>query len=153
MASNKTKIEFEKVLVLGGAGFIGRSVADELADSGYLVTIYDLAEPGELKQNQRYIKGDILNVELLESACKDVDVIYNFVAIAGIEDAQNNVPGTVNINILGNVNVLECIKKFKISKYVFASSIYVYSRFGGFYRCSKQASELYIEEYKTDAMR
>ena len=65
MASNKTKIEFEKVLVLGGAGFIGRSVADELADSGYLVTIYDLAEPGELKQNQRYIKGDILNVELL----------------------------------------------------------------------------------------
>ena len=46
------------------------------------------------------------------------------------------------------MHVLEACKKAGVNRYLFASSIYVYSREGGFYRCSKQSSENYIEEYK-----
>jgi UDP-glucose 4-epimerase len=49
--------------------------------------------------------------------------------------------------VLGNVNILDACVAHRPSRYVFASTLYVYSRAGGFYRCSKQASEAYIEEY------
>ena len=54
---------------------------------------------------------------------------------------------TVNYNILGTVNLLELCKKYKVKRFVFASSIYVNSKQGGFYRSSKRAAEDYVEEY------
>ena len=54
----------------------------------------------------------------------------------------------VNQNILGTINLLNGAVKNNIQRFVFASTIYVYSRLGGFYRCSKQATELFIEEFK-----
>ena len=55
---------------------------------------------------------------------------------------------TVNINILGNMNVMEGCRKHGVGRFVYASTAYVHSREGGFYRCSKQASEAYVEEYQ-----
>jgi UDP-glucose 4-epimerase len=49
---------------------------------------------------------------------------------------------------MGTVNLLEAATKAGVKRFVFASTIYVYSELGGFYRCSKQAGELYIEEYQ-----
>jgi len=54
---------------------------------------------------------------------------------------------TVKVNILGNVNILEAIKDKNIKRFIFSSSVYVYSDAGLFYRSSKQACELYIENY------
>ena len=52
------------------------------------------------------------------------------------------------MSLTANVNVLESCRLNNVTRFLFASSVYVHSREGGFYRCSKQASEAYIEEYK-----
>ena len=55
--------------------------------------------------------------------------------------------GTTKSNILANVFILDLCVKFKIKKFIFASTIYVHSNQGSFYRVSKQSSELFVEEY------
>ena len=55
---------------------------------------------------------------------------------------------TAQVNVLGTVNVLEACRVHSVRRFVYASTVYVYSREGGFYRCSKQAAESYVEEYQ-----
>ena len=87
---------------------------------------------------------------LLEQDAKIRDYITKNYDSAGISDIEESIKkpiDTVKINILGTINTLEASLKSKIKKYLFASSVYVSSNQGGFYRTSKKACELYIEEY------
>ena len=136
-----------KVLILGGSGFLGSYVADELSRKGHKVTIFDKKKSRWLQRKQKMIIGDIQNVSLLEKVIKGSEIVYNFAAIADIGEALEDPTQTVKTNILGTVNILELCKKYQVKRFVFASSIYVYSNQGGFYRVSKQASELFVEEY------
>jgi len=137
-----------KIIIFGGSGFLGSHVADVLSESGHKVTIYDLTESPYLKKEQRIIRGDILDYKQVESAISGHDIVYNFAGIADIDEANKSAIDTVKINILGNVNLLEASKNKGIKRFVFASSVYVYSEVGSFYRCSKQACELLIENYQ-----
>ena len=56
---------------------------------------------------------------------------------------------TVETNILGNVHVLEACRVNNVKRFIYGSTVYVYSREGNFYRCSKQAAEGYVEEYRS----
>jgi UDP-glucose 4-epimerase len=133
--------------VFGGSGFIGSHVCDKLTEEGYDVIIYDCIESSWIKNGQTMFVGDILDESLVRKSIEDSDIVYNFAGIADIEEAQNRPMDTIKYNILGNSIVIEaCIEK-KIKRYVYASSLYVYSKSGGFYRCSKQACEQYIEQY------
>ena len=138
----------KKVVVVGGSGFIGSHVADHLSDAGYLVTVYDLTESQWLRKDQTMVLGDVSNAELLDETIANADVVYNFAALADLNQALNQPLKTVNINILGNLNVMEACRKHGVGRFVYASTTYVHSREGGFYRCSKQASEAYVEEYQ-----
>ncbi|MFC1951670.1 NAD-dependent epimerase/dehydratase family protein, partial [Chloroflexota bacterium] len=73
--------------------------------------------------------------------------VYNFAGIADIDEANEKPIETIKYNVLGNACILESIKQQKIDRYVFASTVYVYSETGSFYKSSKQACELYIEDY------
>ncbi len=137
----------KKAIVFGGSGFLGSHVADELTSAGYSVTVFDLREAAYLQDNQKFIKGDILDKKNVEKAVKDNDIVYNFAGIADLDEAAENPTRTISTNIIGNVNILESCRKNNIERYVFASTMYVYSNAGSFYRCSKQACELIIEEY------
>ena len=64
-----------------------------------------------------------------------------------MDKAKINPVETVRNNVLGNTILLDAAHKNKIKRYIFASSIYVYSHLGSFYRASKQACELFIESY------
>ena len=75
-------------------------------------------------------------------------MVYNFAAIADLDEGLNKPLETVSVNVLGNVRVLEACRRHRARRYLYASTVYVYSREGGFYRCSKQAAEHYIEEYQ-----
>ena len=86
----------------------------------------------------------------LKKIIKGAEIVYHFAAIANIGEALANPINTVKTNILGTVNILEICRRYKVKRFVFASSIYVHSSQGGFYRTSKQSSELYIEEYDMD---
>lgn len=137
-----------KVTVFGGAGFLGSHVADELTNRGHDVLIFDKNPSAYIQKNQQIIVNDIMDFEAVKKAVKGSDVVYNFVALADIEQAHSNPFDTVKYNILGNINVLEACKEAGVKRYVFSSSVYIYSDKGSFYRCSKQSAELFIENYQ-----
>jgi UDP-glucose 4-epimerase len=138
----------KKAVVIGGSGFIGSHVADHLSNSGYQVTIYDKAESQWLREDQEFINGNIQDGEKLKKIIAGADVVYNFAALADLNQAIEQPIKTVNINILGNINVMEACHAHGVKRFIYASTVYVHSREGGFYRCSKQASESYVEEYQ-----
>lgn len=136
-----------KVTVIGGSGFLGSHVADQLSESGHQVRIFDRKESPWLRPDQEMIVGDLLNTDILDEAIKGSEIVYHFAALADLNDALDKPVETVRINVLGTVQALEASRKHNVKRFVYASTVYVYSREGGFYRCSKQASEHYVEEY------
>jgi len=134
--------------VIGGAGFLGSHVADALSDAGYQVRIFDRLRSQWLRPGQQMIVGDILDTEALHAAVMGADVVYNFAALADLNEALAKPVETVRTNVLGGVNVLEGCRRAGVQRVLYASTVYVYSREGGFYRCSKQAAEHYVEEYQ-----
>jgi len=137
-----------KVVVFGGSGFVGSHVADELTERGHEVIIYDLRQSPYLKKGQEMIIGDILDKNKVFRAVEGCDAVYNFAGIADLDTATTQPIDTINQNILGNAIILDASVKAGAKRFVYASTIYVYSSLGGFYKCSKQAAELYIEEYQ-----
>ena len=138
----------KKAVVVGGSGFIGSHVADHLGDEGYQVTIYDKTQSQWLRNDQKIVIGDIQDSEKLNQTIVGAEVVYNFAALADLNQALEQPLKTVNINILGNLNVMEACHAHGVKRFIYASTVYVHSREGGFYRCSKQASETYVEEYQ-----
>ena len=138
----------KKVVIFGGSGFLGSYVADELTRRSYHVTIADINKSKYLQENQIFKKVNILDIKNIEEIIKDAHIVYNFVAIANLEDAIDNPLGTFQINVLGNLNILEaCRSHKKIERFVYASSAYALSNEGSFYGLSKQSSEKLTEEY------
>lgn len=138
----------KRVCVIGGSGFLGSYVADALSDAGYAVRIYDHRQSPWKRDDQTLILGDILELDSLEKAISGCEVVYNFAALADINEALERPLDTVQVNVLGNVNALEACRRGGVKRFIYASSVYVYSREGGFYRCSKQSAEHYVEEYQ-----
>lgn len=136
------------ICVIGGAGFLGSHVSDALSEAGCRVRILDQVVSPWLRIDQDMIVGSILDEALMDQAITDCDAVYNFAAIADLDEALDKPAETVRVNILGNVQVLEACRRHGVNRYVYASSVYVHSREGGFYRCSKQAAEQYVEEYQ-----
>ena len=137
-----------KITLFGGAGFLGSHVCDKLSDAGHEVTIVDLRPSPYLRPDQKMIVGNVLDEELVAKAIEGADVVFNYAGIADIGEANRRPIDTARINVLGNVIMLEACRQAGVKRYVFASSLYVYGKSGGFYRCSKQSCELYIENYQ-----
>jgi UDP-glucose 4-epimerase len=135
-------------VVIGGSGFLGSHVADQLSDSGFAVRIFDRVASKWLRADQQMVIGDLLDREALANTIRGADVVYNFAALADLNQALDRAVDTVKVNVLGNVYVLEACRLNQVRRFVYASTVYVYSREGGFYRCSKQAAEHYVEEYQ-----
>jgi len=136
------------IIVFGGSGFLGSHVADALSEAGHEVTIYDIRKSDYLRQNQQMVVGDILDEKKVDESVKGKDIIYNFAGIADIDEASKNPVETVKYNILGNTILLESAIRHKVKRFVYASTVYVFSDSGSFYRCSKAACENYIDVYR-----
>lgn len=136
------------ITVFGGAGFLGSHVCDKLSDAGHKVTIVDLHPSPWLRPDQTMIMGNLLDEEAVDKAVTGADVVFNYAGIADIGEANRRPIDTARVNVLGNVILLEACRLAGVRRYIFASSLYVYGKSGGFYRCSKQACELYIENYQ-----
>lgn len=143
-----SKSEKKIVTVIGGSGFLGSHVCDQLSEAGYHVRIYDRTESKWKRPDQEMILGDLLDKDKLDEAISNSEIVYNFAALADLNEALNQPIKTVEVNILGNVYVLDACKKNGVKRFIYASTVYVQSRDGGFYRCSKQASEHYVEEFQ-----
>lgn len=139
-----------KAIVLGGSGFVGSHVADALVDAGHQVTIFDRSPSPWLRDGQEFVTGDATDLESVVTAVEGHDLVYNFAGIADIDECRRRPVDTVSVNVLGNVHALEAARIAGASRYLFASTIYVASESGSFYRASKQASEMYVEEYSRE---
>ncbi len=136
-----------KAIVFGGSGFLGSHVADALTEAGHKVTVYDVKSSPYLQRGQKMVVGDILDQKKVVAVVKGAGVVYNFAGIANIEQSSLDPLTTVKQNILGNTILLEACRKAGVERFVFASSLYVYSKTGSFYRSTKQACELLTENY------
>ena len=136
------------VVVFGGSGFIGSHVADALSAAGYAVTLFDLNPSPYARDGQRMVTGDILDSSSITEVLQGQDVAYNFAGLTDLDEAQGMPVETARSNVLGNAILLEQAHRARLKRYVFASTIYVSGHAGGFYRASKQACELYVEEYQ-----
>ena len=137
----------EIAVVFGASGFLGSHVAEALSSDGYQVRLFDRAESPYKRSDQEMIIGDIMNLKDVSKAAQGASIVYNFAAIADIDEAHEKPLTTAEINILGNMNVLEAARLAGVRRFIFASSVYVYSESGSFYRASKQAAERFIETY------
>jgi UDP-glucose 4-epimerase len=130
------------------AGFLGSHVADKLSDAGYQVRIFDQRTSPWIRPDQEFIAGNLLNQSEVNEAIQGAEVVYNFAGLADLNEGLSKPLETVRINVLGNAHVMEACKQCEVKRFVYASTVYVNSRDGGFYRCSKQAAENYVEEYQ-----
>ncbi len=137
----------ESVIVFGASGFLGSHVADALSTAGYRVRLFDRCPSPYQKSNQEMVIGDIMNLDQVIEAAKGATYVYNFAAIADIDEANDKPIPTATINVLGNMHALEAARTVGARRFVFASSVYVYSESGSFYRASKQAAERFTETY------
>jgi len=126
-----------RVLITGGAGFIGSHVADLLLKRGNDVVVYDNFSPfysGKERniahnlgrKNYRLVKADILDYKALTEAMDGVDVVFHQAAQPGVRYSIKHPLKSHEINATGTLNVLLAAKESNVSKVVFASSSSVY---------------------------
>jgi UDP-glucose 4-epimerase len=137
-----------KILVTGASGFLGSHIADALSTAGHEVALFDLAPSRWLRPDQTMLTGSVLDVDAVRAATAERDAVYHLAAVADIDEALGTPRKTVEVNVLGTVNMLEAARDAKVRRFVFASSIYVYSNEGSFYRTTKRACEQLIEDYR-----
>ena len=112
-----------KVLITGGAGFIPSHIVDRLLQDGHNVTAIDLWQGEDSlihneKQNFKFVKGDILNDDLLESVFEGQDFVIHMASILGTSETITtfDVEKVCNVNIIGTIKILKASKKFNVKR-------------------------------------
>ena len=137
----------KKVVVFGGSGFLGAYVVNELVNRGYNVVVADL-RPSPFFNPDLFVTCDIMDVGKVNAIIdEETDIVYNFAGFANLDKAVELPVETLNLNVIGNANILEAARQKQVKRYVFASSSYALSDKGSFYGISKMVSEKVIDEY------
>ena len=139
----------KKVLIFGGFGFLGYYLIKELLSKKYDVTVADIHTNDELKNLVSYHYCDISNEEMVKQVFETntFDFVFNLAGFANLDKAIKNPLKTIQLNVVGNIHIIDECLKHNIKKFVYASSAYALSNKGSFYGISKLASEKIIEEY------
>ena len=120
-----------KYVVTGGAGFIRSHITKKLVERGDVVTVIDNMNTGKKKNLEsvidkiNFVKGDILDIDLLEDITKDADGVFHHAALASVQDSFDEPDKYHNVNVNGTENILKLSKKYGF-KVVYASSSSVY---------------------------
>ena len=134
-----------KVLITGGAGFIGSHLADALVREGHRVIIFDNLTPevhgtrgrvpAYLSQETTFVRGDVRNRNSLGSVIQTVDVIFHLAALTGVGQSMLEIARYVETNVLGTANLLDVLinDRHRVRKLIVASSRAVYGE--GQYVC------------------
>ena len=139
----------KKVLVFGGFGFLEYYLLKELLSRGYEVVVADIKDNSEFKDVVHYLHCDISDQKQVDTVFQNqnYDIVYNLAGFANLDFSIKAPLKTMQLNIIGNMYILEACVNANVKKFVYASSAYAMSNKGSFYGISKLASEKIIEEY------
>ena len=126
--------DYSKVLVTGGAGFIGSHLVDRLLKEGIEVVVLDNLQGGRLKnirqhlgkKNLCFVRGDIRNYRLVRKLVKDVDAIIHQAARVSVPESIEDPVLTNDVNVNGTLNLLKAAVESDVKRFVYASSCVVY---------------------------
>jgi UDP-glucose 4-epimerase len=113
-----------KVLVIGGSGFIGSHLVDELIDKGWAVAVLDFQERryGSIPPSVKFIRGDINQAYLVREALTGVDIVFHL-AWATIHETSNEDPtADISANLIPSIQLFEACQRMGVRRVVFTSS-------------------------------
>jgi UDP-glucose 4-epimerase len=124
----------DRILVTGGAGFIGSHVVDSLVSSGFTVRVIDNLSTGKLANIQNHVRdgrasfveGDIRDVEVVGKSVHEVDAVVHLAALTSVPLSFESPSLTAQTNAFGTLNLLNACSKEDVRKFVFISSCSVY---------------------------
>lgn len=130
----------KKILITGGAGFIGYHLANKLSnDAENQITIADNLHRGQMddafvalinKENVHFEQVDLTSRESMQPIWEYYDQIYHLAAIIGVKHCMNHPDLVLKVNLLSTLNIVELAKEMKVKKIIFSSTCETYA--GGF---------------------
>ncbi|MHC8322391.1 NAD-dependent epimerase/dehydratase family protein [Pseudomonas sp. GB2N2] len=159
-----------RILVTGGAGFIGSHLVEALLGNGYKVRVLDNLSTGKVgnlpvgNPNLNLVVGDVADSVAVEQAMRDCTAVVHLAAVASVQASVDDPVGTHQANFVGTLNVCEHMLKAGIKRVVFASSAAIYGNNGEGsaidedtpkspltpYASDKLASEYYLDFYRRE---
>lgn len=120
-----------KILITGGAGFIGSNLAKRLVNDGHAVVVLDsLLRGNKLDKDTfskvNFIKGDVRDQSLVIEASKGCDIIFHFAAVLGVDIVADNPVETMDVEVIGTRNVVEAATINNVKKIMYASTSGIY---------------------------
>ena len=123
-----------RILVTGGAGFIGSHLVDRLLDEGFKVWVVDNLYTGQMenliqhrgKKGFRFVEGDIRNFELVKKIVRGVDAVFHEAALVSVTRSVENPLLSNETNVTGTLNLLKACVDARVKRFVYASSSSVY---------------------------
>lgn len=137
-----------RIVVTGSSGFLGSHVADALSAAGHDVTLFDREPSPYRRDDQKEILGDVRDADAVAAAIDDAYAVYHLAAVADLNEAKRSPATTIEINVMGTLNVLEAAQASGVERLLYASSVYVHSNAGSVYRTSKRAAESLVRDYE-----
>lgn len=136
-------MKIRKILVTGGAGFIGSHLVDKLISQGYKVRILDNLDPqvhqgkipNYLNKKAEFVKGDVTNLRDIKKAVEGIDAIYHQAAVVGVGQSMYEIERYTLNNTLGTARLLDYLanNKHSVKRILVASSMSAYGE--GLYNC------------------
>jgi dTDP-L-rhamnose 4-epimerase len=133
-----------RILITGGAGFIGSHLADELLGGGYQVRALDSlvsqvhegsVRPTYLDRDVELIVGDVRNRDVLRRSLENVDAVVHLAAQVGVGQSMYRIADYTSTNVVGTATLLEALAERPVERLIVASSMSIYGE--GLYRSER----------------